>query len=59
MPRLHVIYDRESRMEVQQLPKYLFKVAMMDLGSNLDNDTLEATIDLLVTMLMEQVRADE
>lgn len=58
MPKLHVIYDRDGRLQ-NNLPAGKFKVAIIDIEDGFGSDQIEAYVNLLSELLLEQLAAED
>jgi hypothetical protein len=54
MAKLHVIYDRDGRLQ-NNLPPDKFKVAIIDIENDFGDDQIEAYVNLLSELLLEQM----
>lgn len=60
MARLHVIYDRDSILQSthENMPKEKFKIAIIDIKDNFSLEEIEAYVNLLSVLLLEQIASE-
>jgi len=56
MPRLHIVFDREGRIDWPSGPPPDVKVAMLDIADDIEAIDIYAIARKLAELLLEQIR---